>query len=85
VCASCSRSKQLTDPSRTLEECQILVCLHEMDLEVWAPILVEELEHGLHPTNEHGLSAELEKALARAWTGSTVSMSLRPSNYHSGS
>jgi hypothetical protein len=34
VRVSSSRSKQLTDLGLTLEECQILLCLQETDLEV---------------------------------------------------
>jgi hypothetical protein len=65
VRASSSRSKKLTDLGQTLEECQILLCLQEVDLEVPEAILAEELERGLHPTDEQDLSVELEKACAR--------------------
>jgi hypothetical protein len=51
VQASSSRSKQLTDLSRTFEECKILLCLQEMDQEVREVILVEEQERGLRPTD----------------------------------
>jgi hypothetical protein len=65
VHASSSQSKKLTDLGRTLEECQIILCLQEVDLEVQEAILAEELERGLHPTDEQDLSVELEKACAR--------------------
>jgi hypothetical protein len=45
-----------------LEECQILLCLQETDLEVWELIRVEELERGLHPPIGRYLSTELDKA-----------------------
>jgi hypothetical protein len=48
-----------------LDECHILLCLQETDLEVREVILVEELERGLHPTNERDLSMELDKAPSR--------------------
>jgi hypothetical protein len=48
-----------------LEECQILLCLQETDLEVREVILVEELEHGQHPTDGQDLSAEPDKFHAR--------------------
>jgi hypothetical protein len=60
ACASSSRSKQLTDLVRTLEECQILLRLQEPDLEVHEAILVVELEHGLHSFDGRDLSVELD-------------------------
>jgi hypothetical protein len=44
VCASSSRSSQLTDLGRMMEECQTLPYQREIDLEVWEVILAEELE-----------------------------------------
>jgi hypothetical protein len=49
VRASSSRSKQVTNLGRALEERQILLYLQEIDPMVWEVILVEELEHSLHP------------------------------------
>jgi hypothetical protein len=34
-----------------LEECKILFCLQEMDLDVQEMILAEDQERGLHPTD----------------------------------
>jgi hypothetical protein len=45
---SSSRSRQLIDLNRKLEECQILLFLQEMDLEAREAILAEEQERGLH-------------------------------------
>jgi hypothetical protein len=42
-----------------LEECQILLSLQEMDLEVWEVKLVEEC--GLHSFDGRDLSVELEE------------------------
>jgi hypothetical protein len=50
--ASSSRSKQLTDLGRALEEHQILLCLQQTYLEVQEVMLAEELEHVLHPLNQ---------------------------------
>jgi hypothetical protein len=63
ACTSSSRSKQHTDLSRTLEECQILLSLEEADLEVREVILVEELERGLHFSDGRDLSAPLDKVM----------------------
>jgi hypothetical protein len=52
-----------------LEERHILHCLQEKDLEVWEVILVEELEHDLHPTDGRDLSAELDKTVGTLKTG----------------
>jgi hypothetical protein len=60
--ASSSLSEQLTDLGWTLEGCQILLCLREVDLEVLEAILAEELERNLHPTNGRDRSVELDKA-----------------------
>jgi hypothetical protein len=60
--ASNSRSKQLTDLGRTLEECKILLFLQETDLEVREAILVEEQERDLCPTDGRDLSLELDSA-----------------------
>jgi hypothetical protein len=49
-----------------LEECLILLCLLEMDLEVREVILAEELEHVPHPIDGRDISAELDKARERA-------------------
>jgi hypothetical protein len=62
--ASSSQSDQLTDLGRTMEECQILLFLQEIDLEVLEVILVEELERSPHPTDGRDLSTELDKAHA---------------------
>jgi hypothetical protein len=60
--ASSSQYKYLTDLGRTVEECQILLCMQEMDLEVWEAILLEELERSLHPSEGRDLSAKLDEA-----------------------
>jgi hypothetical protein len=60
VSVSSSRSKQLTDLGRTLEECQILLSLQEADLEVHEAILAEELERGPHSSDGLDLSVELD-------------------------
>jgi hypothetical protein len=44
---SSSRSKQLIDLVRILEERKMLLCMQEMDLEVRKAILVKEQECGL--------------------------------------
>jgi hypothetical protein len=44
-----------------LEECQILLSLQEMDLEVWEVKLVEEQTCGLHSFDGRDLSVELEE------------------------
>jgi hypothetical protein len=44
-----------------LEECQILLSLQEMDLEVWEVKLVEEQMCGLHSFDGRDLSVELEE------------------------
>jgi hypothetical protein len=63
--ASSSRSKWLTNLNQTLEECQILLCLQEADLEVQEVILVEEQVRGLHPPDGRDLSVKLEETRAR--------------------
>jgi hypothetical protein len=47
-----------------LEECQILLFLQEMDLEVREVILTEEQERSLQPPNGQDLSVELGKIRA---------------------
>jgi hypothetical protein len=64
--ASNSRSKQFINLGRTLEECQILLCLQEANLEVHEAILVAALERGLHSSDWQDMSAELDKAHALA-------------------
>jgi hypothetical protein len=64
VCASSSWFRQLIDLDRMLEERHTLLCLQEMDLEVWEAILADELEHNLHPHDGQGLTVELDKAQA---------------------
>jgi hypothetical protein len=49
-----------------LEECQILLCLQEANLEVHEAILVVALERGLHSSDWQDKSAELDKAHALA-------------------
>jgi coenzyme F420-reducing hydrogenase alpha subunit len=49
VRASGSKSKQLINLGRMLEERKILLCLQETDLEVQEAILAQEQEHGLCP------------------------------------
>jgi hypothetical protein len=56
-----SSSKHSINFNRMLEECQILLSLQEMDLEVWELKLVEEQACGLHSLVERDLSAELEE------------------------
>jgi hypothetical protein len=48
---SSSMSRQLTNLIQTLDQCQILLCLQETDLKMREAILVEEQEHGLHPSD----------------------------------
>jgi hypothetical protein len=55
-----------------------------MDLEVQEAILVEELEHDLHPTDGRELSVELDKARTCV-DRITASVPPRPSNYPNGS
>jgi hypothetical protein len=92
VHASSSRSKQLTDLARMLEERQILLSLQEMDLEVREAILAEELERNLHSSDGRDLSPELDKARALAdgkhvhsRMGSPTSALSRQCDYHSAS
>jgi hypothetical protein len=58
---SSSRSEQLINLNQTLEECQILLCLQEIDLEVQEAMLVEEQARGLHPFDERDLPVELKE------------------------
>jgi hypothetical protein len=51
ACGSIPMSKQLTDLSRVLEECKILLCLQETDLEEREAMLAVEKERGLRPTD----------------------------------
>jgi hypothetical protein len=67
VCTSISRSKQLTNLGWALEERQILLSMHEADLEVHETMLEEELERGMHSSDGWNLSAELDKARMREW------------------
>jgi hypothetical protein len=62
TCASSSRSKRLISLNGTLEECHILLCLQEMDLEVQEVILAKEQARGLHPTDGQDLSAKQEES-----------------------
>jgi hypothetical protein len=64
MCTSSSRSKQFIGLNRTLEECQILLCLQDTDLEVQEVILAEEQERDLHPPNRWDLSVEIEETRA---------------------
>jgi hypothetical protein len=65
VSDSSSQSEQLKAFSQMLEERAALLGLQEMDLEVHKAILVEELEHGLHPPDGQDPSAELDKVRVR--------------------
>jgi hypothetical protein len=65
VSASSSQSERLKAFSQMLKECAALLGLQEMDLEVRKAILVEELEHGLHPPDGQDPSAELDKVRVR--------------------
>jgi hypothetical protein len=58
VSASSSQSERLKAFSQMLKECAAL-------LEVRKAILVEELEHGLHPPDGQDPSAELDKVRVR--------------------
>jgi hypothetical protein len=80
--ASSTRSKQLIGLSRTLEECQILLCLHETDLEVQEAKLAEEHARNLHPLMG-GTYQQNQKRLTCSWMMSMVSEPPRPSSYHS--
>jgi hypothetical protein len=80
--ASSSRSKQLIGLNRTLEECQILLCLHETDLEVQEAKLVEEHARNLHSLMG-GTYQQNQKRPACSWMISMASESPRPSSYHS--
>jgi hypothetical protein len=64
ACASSSQSGWLHAISRSLEEHAVLLCLPEMDLKVCETILVEELDHDLHPPDGWDLSEELDEARA---------------------
>jgi hypothetical protein len=48
-----------------LEECKILLCLKETNLEVRGVILAKVLECGMHPTDGCDLSVELDRTHAR--------------------
>jgi hypothetical protein len=56
-----SSSKHSINFSRTLEERQILLSLHETDLEVREVKLIEEQVHAMHSFDERYLSMELEE------------------------
>jgi hypothetical protein len=47
-----------------LEECQILLCLQKINLEVQEAILSEELERSLRPSDGRDLLVELDEACA---------------------
>jgi hypothetical protein len=65
TCAFTSISKHSINLNRMLEECQILLSLQEMDLEVWEVKLVEEQACGLHSFDGQDLSVKLEELHAR--------------------
>jgi hypothetical protein len=54
-----------TDLNWTLDECQMLLCLQETDLEVREVILAEEQACGMHPLDGQNLSVELGKTHTR--------------------
>jgi hypothetical protein len=58
-------SRQHTDLNRTLEECQILLCLQETDLEGQEVIRAEEQECGMHPPDEWDLLSKLGQTRLR--------------------
>jgi hypothetical protein len=62
MCASSSQSRRVNDLDQTLEDCQTLLCLQEMDLEVREEILAEELQRALHPPDGWDMSVDLDKA-----------------------
>jgi hypothetical protein len=61
----CSQFKQLISLNRVLEECQILLCLQETDMEVREAMLAEEQVCDLHPHDRRDLSTGLEGIHAR--------------------
>jgi hypothetical protein len=82
TCASSSKSKQLINLSQTLEECQILLYLQEMDLEVQVAILAEEQARGPTSIQWAGLLVEIEEIHAHV---DRVEAEVPPrlGNYHS--
>jgi hypothetical protein len=81
TCAFSSK-KQLINLSQTLEECQILLYLQEMDLEVQQAILAEEQARGPTSIQWAGLLVEIEEIHAHV---DRVEAEVPPrlGNYHS--
>jgi hypothetical protein len=61
TCAFTSNSRYSINFNQMLEECQILLSLQEMDVEVWEAMLAEEQECGLHSFDGQDVSTELEE------------------------
>jgi hypothetical protein len=65
MCVLTSSSKHSINFNQVLQECQILLSLHEMGLEVWEVKLVAEQARGLHSFDGRDVSMELQELHTR--------------------